>query len=454
LEFRFFILISFDLAGLTYYFISNWLGPFYFVINKSKRTIMETIRNLSAILTLTLLFVSCSFQETKLKKGHVTSTLIHIDPSETSKDSIPMSLIAERIEYIPLQMTDSAVLSYPYDFKVSNDFIFIRENNCILKFSKEGRFIKRLFIVGSGPGESIANSFAINESDNLVYAYDVHSRKGNIYDFNGKFIQTFDVNLCDPSYWISSIDYFQSNIFVSILLRPGTGYLFSSFDLRNDSVRVLHKNSYIFTAFQEQQTPMIVLGNNAYQVTPSDLFFKERYCDTLFIVDKDFQAEPLYIIDLGNDKMHWEDFRDHGMFNISDGPPNGYWIESFADTHSFLFLMAKSFKAPGLLCIYLKDSDSTVISSNRGYKTQEQLVYMKNDLDYLVPFPPMRKQTGQFLYYEECLYSVIEAKDFTAVYNAASTEKRTSSEYLRKMAPVFSKIDEFSNPVIMKVYLK
>jgi len=269
---------------------------------------MVTIQKLSVVLILILLFVSCSFQETKLNNGHVTSTLIHIDPSEKSKDSIPMSLIAERIEYIPLQMTDSAVLSYPYDFKVSNDFIFIRENNCILKFSKDGRFLKQLFNVGNGPGESIAKSFAINESDNLVYAYDVHSRKGNIYDFNGKFIKTFDENLCDPSYWISSIDYFQSNIFVSTLLRPGTGYLFSSYDLINDSVRVLYKNSNTFTAIQEQQAPMIVLGNNAYQVTQSDLLFKERYCDTLFIVDKDFQAEPLYIIDIGSDKMHWEDF--------------------------------------------------------------------------------------------------------------------------------------------------
>lgn len=416
---------------------------------------MKTVGKLSVVLILILLFGSCSFQEKKLKKRHSTSTLIHIDPAKASRDSIPMSLIAERIEYIPLQMTDSSVLSYPYDFKVTNAFIFIREGNCILKFSKDGRFIKRLFDVGYGPGESKANSFAINESDNLVYAYDVHSRKGNIYDFNGKFIKTFDENLCDPSYWIGSIDYFQSNIFVSILLRPGTDYLFSSFDLINDSVRVLYKNSNTFTAIQEQQAPMIVLGNNAYQVTQSDLLFKERYCDTLFIVDKDFQAEPLYIIDLGSDKMLWEDFRDQGMFNISAGPPDGYWIESFADTHSFLFLMAKSFKDPGLLCVYLKDSDSTVISSNKSYITQEQrLVYMKNDLDYLVPFPPMRKQTGQFLYHEEYLYSVIEAKDFVAAYNAASTEKRTSSEYLRKMEPLFSKIDEFSNPVIMKVYLK
>lgn len=422
--------------------------------NKPKGTYMKTVGKLSVVLILILLFGSCSFQEKKLKKRHSTSTLIHIDPAKASRDSIPMSLIAERIEYIPLQMTDSSVLSYPYDFKVTNAFIFIREGNCILKFSKDGRFIKRLFDVGYGPGESKANSFAINESDNLVYAYDVHSRRGNIYDFDGMFIKTFNEDLCDPLYWISSIDYFQSNIFVSICLRPGVSYLFSSFDLKDDSVRVLYKTRNTFTASQEQQVPMIVFGNQ-HQVTQSEILFKERYCDTIFAVDKDFHLRPLYIIDLGKDKMLWEDFRDQGMFNISAGPPDGYWIESFADTHSFLFLMAKSFKDPGLLCVYLKDSDSTVVSSNKSYITQEQrLVYMKNDLDYLVPFPPMRKQTGQFLYHEEYLYSVIEAKDFVAAYNAASTEKRTSSEYLRKMEPLFSKIDEFSNPVIMKVHLK
>ncbi|MBE0674340.1 MAG: 6-bladed beta-propeller [Bacteroidales bacterium] len=415
---------------------------------------MEIIRKLFVIIVLFLFVISCFHQERQLKSENGTSVKIQLNPSEAVNDSIALSYIAERVEYIPLQKTDSAILGYFYDFKVTKDFIFVREQNSILEFSKEGRFIRQMFNVGSGPGESIAKNFAVNESDKLMYAYDIHSRKGNIYDFNGTFINALYKDLSDPSYWINSIDYFQSNIFVSISPRPGTGYIFSCFDLRNDSVRVLYKNNNAFTFSQEKQNPMIVLGNNGYQVTQSHLLIKDRYCDTVFLVDKDFKTEPLYVIGLGNAKMTWEDFRDHGMFNIADGPPGGYWIESFVDTKSFLFLMIKSFRNPELLCVYNKRTGAKIVTSNKDYKTQDQQVFMKNDLDHLVAFPPMSKRAGLFFYYDECLYSVIEAKDFADAYNSASVEIKTSSDYLRKMAPVFSKIDEFSNPVIMKVFLK
>lgn len=415
---------------------------------------MESTHKLLVIVALFLLASSCFHQEQQLKKEGDSLVQIYLKPLEAGKDSIKLSYIAEKVEYIPLEKTDSVVLGYSYDFRVTKDFIFIREQNGILQFSKDGRFIRQLFNVGNGPGESIAKSFAANETDNLIYAYDVHSRKGNIYDFNGKFINTFNKDLCDPSYWINSIDYFQSNIVVSISPRPGTGYIFSCFDLRNDSVSVLYKNNNAFTVSQEKQNPMIVLGNNGYQVTRSHLLIKDRYCDTVFLVDKDFKTKPLYVIGLGNAKMTWEDFRDHGMFNIADGPPSGYWIESFVETKSFLFLMIKSFRNPDLLCVYNKRTGAEIVTSNKDYKTQDQQVFMKNDLDHLVAFPPMSKRAGLFFYSDECLYSVIEAKDFADAYNSASVEITSSSDYLRKMAPVFSKIDEFSNPVIMKVFLK
>jgi hypothetical protein len=389
-----------------------------------------------------------------LKRENGTLVSIQINPSEAVKDSIALSYIAERVEYIPLQQTDSSILGYVYDYKVTKDFIFVREGNSILEFSKGGHFIRKMFNVGKGPGESIAKCFTVNESDKLLYAYDTYSRKGNVYDFNGRFINAINKALCDPSYWISSIDCFQSDIFVSISLMPGTGYIFSCFDLRDDSVKVLLKNYNAFTASQEKLAPMIVPGNNAYQVTQSHLLFKERYCDTVFLTDRDFKAEPQYVISLGNAKMNWEDFRDHGMFNMADGPPDGYWIESFLDTESFLYLQIKSFKKPERLCIYNKRTGEIIISSNINYIINGQQVFMKNDLDHLVPFPILRKSATRFIYYDECLYSVIEAKDFADAYNSAAEELKTSSDYLRKMEPALSEIDEFSNPVIMKVHLK
>ena len=78
---------------------------------------------------------------------------------------------------------------------------------------------------------------------------------------------------------------------------------------------------------------------------------------------------------------------------------------------------------------------------------------MKNDLDNLLPFPPMNKD-GYLFYYDECLYSVIEATNFVKYFKSSPLESRTSSGYLKRMSPVLSNITEFSNPVLMKVQLK
>jgi hypothetical protein len=78
---------------------------------------------------------------------------------------------------------------------------------------------------------------------------------------------------------------------------------------------------------------------------------------------------------------------------------------------------------------------------------------MGNDLDHLTSFPPMSK-TGQFYYYNGCLYSITEAKNFVDVYMNAPDEVKKSTDYLRSMEQVFSGKDELDNPLIMKVHLK
>jgi len=61
---------------------------------------------------------------------------------------------------------------------------------------------------------------------------------------------------------------------------------------------------------------------------------------------------------------------------------------------------------------------------------------------------------GTIFYFDKCLYSIIESKDFAKAYKSVSVKSKRATKYLRDMAPVFGKIDEYSNPVIMKVYLK
>jgi hypothetical protein len=81
-------------------------------------------------------------------------------------------------------------------------------------------------------------------------------------------------------------------------------------------------------------------------------------------------------------------------------------------------------------------------------------IYLKNDLDNLITFPLMSKTIGTIFYFDNCLFSLIESKEFAKAYKSVSVKTKRATKYLRDMAPIFDKIDEFSNPVLIKVYLK
>ena len=142
------------------------------------------------------------------------------------------------------------------------------------------------------------------------------------------------------------------------------------------------------------------------------------------------------------------------MFNIGAGPPEGFWVHSVAESENYLFLTLSSFKRPKIFALFDKESGKIELSTIADFDSRGNQVFLKNDLDFLADFPVFSKSEGHLFYSDECLYSVLEATYFSEIYSKATEESKNSSEYLRNMRPVFDSVDEFSNPVIMKVYLK
>jgi hypothetical protein len=409
------------------------------------------------VTNLVLLFalVSCK------KSGNTESQdvrfpkTIHLNISEAITDSIDLSLIAEKVEYIPLQATDSSMLNYIDRFCITKDYFFIEEGGCVLKFDKNGQYIKRLYKIGRGPGETSTRSFTVDESSELVYVLDIYNGDVKVFDFNGNFIKSIHEPINIPKQRTASIGYFNNKLVVTTAQFPKVKILYALFDLSNYSIQKLFDNHYIYDKSQLDQRPSLIYWiDKTFQIVDSNLIVKEWFCDTIFNVDKNFRIEPKYIIDMANSKLDWLSWRDHGMFNLSQGFPSGYWIESFVETSSFLFGSLKSFKDPKLFAFIDKRNYLVKISANKYYKpgTNNQ-VHLKNDLDYTIAFPAMDK-SGSIFYYDNCLYSIIEPIAFLKAGKSVSEKTKNSTNYLNNVAPVLSILTEFSNPVIMKVYLK
>jgi hypothetical protein len=83
---------------------------------------------------------------------------------------------------------------YPGEMRLSSDgHIFIADENELLKFSPEGKFIKNLFKKGQGPGE-IESDFAYFIHDDAITIYDFMTIKIIQTDLNGELIKQTKIN--------------------------------------------------------------------------------------------------------------------------------------------------------------------------------------------------------------------------------------------------------------------
>ena len=413
---------------------------------------MKISLKLAASFFLILNFTSCITREKYESLKLDFPKTIHLNLSESTTDSLSLSDIAEKVEYIPLQSTDSSMMDCFFEFAITKDYIFIQNGLQILSFNKHGEFMKSLFKVGRGPEEASADCFAVDENGKLIYVLDQISRNIKIYGFDGRYISTSKKSISPTEYWTWSIGFFHDNLFVATAQNPKVKYLYSCFDLKSDSIRVIYKNYRNYNKLQENKTP-ITPWDYSFQITDSTVLFKEKFCDTIFSVNKEFHTSPRYIIDLDKQKFEWEDWRDHGMFSFTSNIQDGYWVQSFMETESFLFLVLLSRKRSEIFSVYNKNSDLLKSFTRKQFEGVYDQVYIRNDLDKIAPFPPMN-QKGYMVYKDNCLYGVIEAEEFAKAYNKATEKTKKATKYLREMAAVFKDIDEFSNPVIMRVYLK
>jgi hypothetical protein len=379
--------------------------------------------------------------------------LIELDLSKAKSDSMKLSEIATRIEYIPLERTDQSILGHVYDFEIIDDCFFVDFEMDLFRYGSDGKFLNRIYSKGRGPAEVQPVCYAISTEDSLVYVYS-WDRSLKAFDFNGNYVTSITRPI-NPEESLPPwrIGYFNNTLFVSVAQMPWVKYIYSCYDIKKDTLYVLYKNIREYKADQSERRPAIIPYDFHYQINEASILFKEKFSDTIFSANSSFEVTPRYIIDIANDKLAWEEWRDHAMFDFTNGLPYGYWVQSFYEANQFLFLMLISHKGPQVLVTYDKNSGAIEMNTLKEFKRAYTRVYLKNDIDNLVPFAPVNED-GYFISFGNCLYSILDAEEFSRYYRTASETTRNATKSLREMGPIFNKIDEFSNPVIMKVYLK
>lgn len=115
--------------------------------------------------------------------------VINLSEDVSTVPSLLLSEAAEKLEIVPLEMTDESVLSDITEMQVTDHNIWIDHGRefYIYRFSRTGKFLNKIGSIGQGPGEyTNYSTFLVDEDKKEVYI--IANTNGVLaYDFEGYF---------------------------------------------------------------------------------------------------------------------------------------------------------------------------------------------------------------------------------------------------------------------------
>ena len=145
------------------------------------------MKSILLLLIITLLGCSSNKKQEPISKSGVP--VINLSEDVSTVPSLLLSEAAEKLEIVPLEMTDESVLSDITEMQVTDHNIWIDHVRefYIYRFSRTGKFINKIGSIGQGPGEyTTYSTFLVDEDKKEVYI--IANTNGVLaYDFEGNF---------------------------------------------------------------------------------------------------------------------------------------------------------------------------------------------------------------------------------------------------------------------------
>ena len=148
------------------------------------------------------LLALCGCKETSSVKESEGRIVVDITQPEKN---LKMSDLFSDIKYVKLETTSESLIQYinrVLDFD-GNLLVVDRDNQSLLLFDKDGRFIKKIAGQGKGPGEySKMYDVAIDKEGRRLFVLDAYAQSVLIYDFDGKCLDSKKFG-----FWAQELEY-------------------------------------------------------------------------------------------------------------------------------------------------------------------------------------------------------------------------------------------------------
>jgi hypothetical protein len=220
---------------------------------------------------------------------------------------------------------------------MAGDKIITTDLNSLILYDSNGRFILKFGNKGRGPDEYqfISNLWISN--DNKIYfssLYDLFE-----YDINGRFVRKYsNTFLIDDNYYISSWSLIEDSLFLGHVPNMTGQIEYKALLVNKFGKAKRFYNNYIL--FSRERPVSSSFESEAYfYLFNNELLYKDRYNDTLFALDNQYQLVPRYSFDLGKFKeplsKRGESMLKRGM---SNDMMNYLYLNSVYQTGDYLFI--------------------------------------------------------------------------------------------------------------------
>ena len=147
------------------------------------------MKHMSLLLIGVFVLLGCSSNKKQEPISKSGVPVINLSEDVSTVPSLLLSEAAEKLEIVPLEMTDESVLSDITEMQVTDHNIWIDHGRefYIYRFSRSGKFLNKIGSIGQGPGEyTTYSTFLVDEDKKEVYI--IANTNGVLaYDFEGNF---------------------------------------------------------------------------------------------------------------------------------------------------------------------------------------------------------------------------------------------------------------------------
>ena len=147
------------------------------------------MKHMSLLLIGVFVLLGCSSNKKQEPISRSGVPVINLSEDVSTVPSLLLSEAAEKLEIVPLEMTDESVLSDITEMQVTDHNIWIDHGRefYIYRFSRSGKFLNRIGSIGQGPGEYVNYlTFLVDEDKKEVYIFSTNNGV-LVYDFEGGF---------------------------------------------------------------------------------------------------------------------------------------------------------------------------------------------------------------------------------------------------------------------------